>query len=95
MAQVKVYTVPGCVDCAAAKYLLREAGIAFEEVDIGETPHAREALELLSGRRSVPQVFVGNRFIGQVAEVRYLIEKGRLDAFTDPSQRPSDPQGAD
>lgn len=83
MAEVKVYTVPGCVDCAAVKYLLSEAGIEFEEVDVADTPHAREALELLSGRRSLPQVFVGNRFVGQVSEVRFLIAQGRLDAFTD------------
>lgn len=78
-----VYTVPDCIDCAAVKHLLTEAGVSYEEVDISEIPKSREALELLSGFRTVPQVFVGNRYIGQVAEVRYLIQSGKLASVID------------
>ncbi|MBO8142860.1 MAG: glutaredoxin [Firmicutes bacterium] len=78
MNQVTVYTVPNCLDCGAVKNLLRQAGIPFREVDISRIPQSREALALLSGLRSMPQVFVGDRFIGQVAEVRHLIRTGKL-----------------
>lgn len=78
MPEVTVYTVPNCFDCAAVKHLLSEAGIPFREIDISEIPRSREALEMLSGLQSVPQVFVGNRFIGQVSEIRYLVRTGKL-----------------
>src|SRR5690606_14354860 len=78
MPLVTVYTVPNCLDCAAVKNLLQQAGIPYREVDISQIPDSREALALLSGLRSMPQVFVGDRFIGQVYEVRHLIHTGRL-----------------
>lgn len=73
-----VYTVPNCLDCAAVKNLLADAGVPFREVDVSVVPGAREALELLSGLRSMPQVYIGSRFVGQVAEIRYLLRTGRL-----------------
>lgn len=76
--EVTVYTVPNCLDCAAVKNLLTEAGVSYREIDISQIPGSREALEMLSGLSTVPQVFVGSRYIGQVAEVRYLIQTGRL-----------------
>lgn len=76
--RLRVYTVPGCLDCAAVKALLRRAGVPFEEVDVSQLKHAREALALLSGRTSLPQVFLGGRFIGQVGEVRHLLASGEL-----------------
>lgn len=75
---VTVYTVPRCLDCAAVKNLLAEAGVPFREVDISSIPHARQALQMLSGMETMPQVFVGSRFIGQVAEIRYLVRTGQL-----------------
>lgn len=78
MRVITVYTVPHCVDCGAVKNLLTEAGIPFREVDISRIPGGRDALAMLSGVRSAPQVFLGSRFLGQVAEVRYLIRTGKL-----------------
>lgn len=91
MPTVTVYTVPHCLDCAAVKNLLAQAGIPYREVDISRIPGGREALALLSGLRSVPQVFVGDRFIGQVFEVRHLIHTGRLQEMlaAEPETRPS------
>lgn len=92
MASITVYTVPNCIDCGAVKNLLDRAGIPYREVDISRIPGSREALELLSGLRSVPQVFVGHRFIGQVFEVRYLIETGKLqEMVAQETQEPKDP----
>lgn len=78
MPKVTVYTAPDCIDCAAVKNLLQQADVPFREVDISEIPQSREALAMLSGFRTVPQVFVGSRFIGQVADIRYLIQSGKL-----------------
>lgn len=73
-----VYTVPNCLDCAAVKHLLTEAGVSYREIDISTIPGSREALEMLSGFKTVPQVFVGSKYIGQVADVRYLVQTGQL-----------------
>lgn len=78
MPKVTVYTVPRCLDCAAVKNLLSDAGIEFEEIDISQIEHSRDALEMLSGVRGMPQVFIDGRFIGQVSEIRYLIQTGEL-----------------
>lgn len=78
MATVTVYTAPNCIDCAAVKHLLQQEQVAFREVDISNIPESRAALAMLSGLRTVPQVFVGARFIGQVGEIRYLVQTGKL-----------------
>lgn len=78
MTTVTVYTVPDCIDCAAVKNLLQSAGVSYREIDISTIPNSREALHMLSGYQTVPQVFVGSRFIGQVADIRYLVQTGKL-----------------
>lgn len=79
MSRVTVYTAPNCIDCAAVKNLLERADVSFREVDISREPHAREALAMLSGLRSVPQVFVGAQYVGQVAEIRYMVQTGTIE----------------
>lgn len=78
MTTVTVYSAPDCIDCAAVKNLLQAARIPYREVDISTIPNSREALQMLSGYQTVPQVFVGSRFIGQVADIRYLLRTGKL-----------------
>lgn len=73
-----MYTVPNCLDCAAVKNLLEGAGIPFREVDISQVPGSRDALAMLSGLHTVPQVYIGSRFVGQVFEVRTLIQTGQF-----------------
>lgn len=71
------------MDCAAVKHLLHQEGISYREIDISDIPQSREALAMLSGLRTVPQVFAGRRFIGQVGDIRYLIQSGRLASVLD------------
>ncbi len=88
MATLTVYTLPHCLDCGAVKNLLRGADVAFREVDISRVPRSRDALEMLSGLRSVPQVFIGSRFLGQVSEIRYLVESGKIKDVVEQRGRP-------
>lgn len=78
LSDVTVYTVPNCLDCAALKNLLDGQSVAYKEIDISDIPDSREALSMLSGLTTVPQVFVGRHYVGQIAEIRYLIETDRL-----------------
>lgn len=78
MGTLTVFTAPNCIDCGAVKNLLDAANIPYQEIDITTVPQAREALALLSGVYTVPQVFLGSKFLGQVAEIRYLVQTGQL-----------------
>jgi glutaredoxin 3 len=80
MASVTMYTTMLCGYCARAKSLLGKKGIAYEEIDIGEVPGAREEMiRRAGGRRTVPQIFIGDRHIGGSDELQALDREGKLD----------------
>ncbi|MBI1220389.1 MAG: glutaredoxin 3 [Rhodobacteraceae bacterium] len=81
MKPVEIYTKPGCGFCHAAKRLLREKGVAFTEYDLIRSPNLRpEMIERAKGRRTVPQIFVGEVHIGGCDDLQALHRLGRLDA---------------
>jgi glutaredoxin 3 len=80
MSPVTVYTTPFCGYCLAAKRLLDQKGVAFTEIDVAGDPERRaEMVQRAMGRRTVPQVFVGERHVGGFAELRALDGAGQLD----------------
>ena len=63
-----------------AKSLLNKKGAAFKEIDVGDDPQERQRMSLrASGRRSVPQIFVGATHIGGCDDLHALDAKGGLD----------------
>ena len=60
---VSIFTKHGCPFCAKAKTLLTEKGIAFEEITMGSDA-SLTSLKAISGRETVPQIFIGGRHIG-------------------------------
>lgn len=60
---VSIFTKPGCPFCAKAKTLLTEKGLVFEEITMG-TDASLTSLKAISGRKTVPQVFIGGSHIG-------------------------------
>ncbi|MGE0681668.1 MAG: glutaredoxin 3 [Candidatus Binatia bacterium] len=80
MKSVAVYTTTYCSFCVAAKNLLKTKGIPFEEIDITNDPAARQDISQRSGRRTVPQIFIGNEPIGGFVELKALSDKGELAA---------------
>lgn len=57
MADVTIYTKVGCPYCAAAKKHYDDSGVAFDEIDVHDTPGARDkVLELTNGERIVPVI---------------------------------------
>ncbi len=82
MSTVTIYTSAMCAYCAAAKRLLANKGIAFEEIDVTAKPGARATMKKRSGgRTSVPQIFFGDRHVGGFDELAELNEHGRLDSL--------------
>lgn len=79
MAQIVIYTTTYCPYCAAAKALLRSKKVAFEEIDVTRNAEGRAEMEALSGRRTVPQIFIDGRPIGGYDDARRLDAGGELD----------------
>jgi glutaredoxin 3 len=81
MIPVRLYTTPMCPYCARAKTLLTGKGVAFEEVDVYMDASARKEMFEKSGRRTVPQIFIGDRHIGGCDDLQALDAAGGLDAL--------------
>lgn len=60
---VSLFTKPGCMFCAKAKKLLQEKGIQYEEIILGQDA-TTVSLKAITGKTTVPQVFIGGRHIG-------------------------------
>lgn len=79
MSKVQIYTTQICPYCHRAKALLRDKGVTYDEVDVMATPGARDKMIDLTGRTSVPQIFVGDTHVGGCDELYALESKGALD----------------
>ena len=77
-AAVTVYTTSFCGACLRVKTLLQRRGIPFTEVSVEDHPGLREQLLARSGRRTLPQVYVGERYAGDADELTALDRRGEL-----------------
>jgi glutaredoxin 3 len=77
-ADVIMYSTGWCGFCARARALLERKGIAFREIDVDEA-EARAEMVTRSGKRSVPQIFIGPRHVGGFEELYALERSGELD----------------
>lgn len=79
---ITIYSTMYCSYCERARALLTRKGIAFTEFKVDEDPARRdEMLRLSGGRRTVPQIFIGDRHIGGFDELYALERKGELDSL--------------
>ena len=78
MKPVRMYSTMVCPYCIRAKLLLKERGIAYEEIDVTGDWEARQWLVKATGRRTVPQIFIGDEPIGGFDELRALDRSGEL-----------------
>ncbi|MBJ7535800.1 glutaredoxin 3 [Rhodomicrobium vannielii ATCC 17100] len=79
MQPVTIYTTPSCPYCRRAKALLGRKGVAFDEIDVSDRAKRAEMSDLVGGRTSVPQIFIGSRHIGGCDDLHALDAKGELD----------------
>ena len=80
MQPVTLYTTAWCPYCSAAKSLLKEKGVSFQEIDVERVQGARATMvEKAGGRTSVPQIFVGGRHVGGCDDLYALDRAGKLD----------------
>ena len=83
MANVTLYTKPTCPYCVAAKQLLDAKGVAYTDIlytSLNEDEHA-ELSAKTNGYRTVPQIFIGEQFIGGFDQMNKLNQQGELDTL--------------
>ena len=81
MRPVDIYTTPTCGYCAMAKRLLQRKGVSYREIDVSADPALRAAMvQRANGRRTVPQIFIGEMHVGGCDDIYALEDAGKLDA---------------
>lgn len=79
MKHVTIYTRQFCGYCTAAKRLLQDKGVSFQEFDATSDPALREEMIARSGRFTFPQVFIGEQHVGGCDDLFALQSGGELD----------------
>ena len=79
MNKVLMYTTQVCPYCVRAKALLKQRGVeAIEEVRVDADPVQRDRMIALTGRRTVPQIFIGDTHVGGCDDLVALDQRGGL-----------------
>jgi len=79
MPTVKMYTTQVCPFCVRAKALLRQRGVAeIDEIRVDLNPAERDTMMRITGRRTVPQIFIGDTHVGGCDDLLALDQRGGL-----------------
>jgi glutaredoxin 3 len=79
MQAVKMYTTAVCPYCVRAKQVLKAKGVEqIEEIRVDTSPELREHMMQITGRRTVPQIFIGDTHVGGCDDLIALDAKGGL-----------------
>jgi glutaredoxin 3 len=79
MTPVKMYTTAVCPYCIRAKQILKAKGVEqIEEIRIDTAPEQRDHMMKITGRRTVPQIFIGETHVGGCDDLMALDAKGGL-----------------
>jgi glutaredoxin 3 len=76
---VTVYTSDWCPYCRRAKELLTRKNVVFSEINVEDQPQFRAAMIARSHRRTVPQIFIGEKHVGGCDDLYELERSGALD----------------
>ena len=79
MKPVRVYSTRICPYCMLAKRLLGNKGVSFDEVMVDRDDVLRAEMMQRSGRRTVPQIFIGDHHVGGFDDLAALERAGQLD----------------
>jgi glutaredoxin 3 len=76
---IVMYTTNWCPYCERARKLLKSKAATFQEIDVESTPDRRAEMISRSGRRTVPQIFIGDQHVGGSDDLAALEAAGKLD----------------
>lgn len=78
---ITVYSSDWCPFCTRAKMLLDQKSVVYQEIKVDNQPSKRAEMTKLSGRTSVPQIFIGNTHVGGCDDLYALERQGQLDTL--------------
>lgn len=81
MAEVIIYSTRVCPYCVRAKDLLTRKGVAYREISAEDDEVRAAMIEKAGGRRTVPQIFIGQTHVGGFDDLYALDKAGKLDAL--------------
>ena len=80
MADIVIYTKPGCPYCSRAKALLERKGADYQEIVASNDPALKaEMVEKSGGKATFPQIFIDGQHVGGSDDIHALDRKGGLD----------------
>jgi glutaredoxin 3 len=79
MARIRMYSTTWCGYCVRAKALLEQRGLEYEEIVMDDDPSFRQKMLELTGRWTVPQIFIDDVPIGGYTELWCLDRDGKLN----------------
>lgn len=78
--RIRMYATAVCPYCIRAEQLLKRKGVTdIEKIRIDRDPALRDEMMQLTGRRTVPQIFIGDTHVGGCDDLYELDHQGRLD----------------
>ncbi len=78
---VKVYSSRFCGYCVAAERLLKSKNVEYELIKVDEDPKQFEHMTKITGRRTVPQIFIGDHHVGGFDDLSAINQSGELDTL--------------
>ena len=78
-AKVTMYSTRFCPYCMRARSLLGNKGVDYEEIDVSSDTSLWQKMQSLSGRDSVPQIFINEEAVGGYDDIALLERQGKLD----------------
>jgi len=79
MSKIQIYTTNWCPYCNAAKALLDDKHVPYDEIDVTDPTLRMAMVERANGRRTVPQIFIGETHVGGYDDLSALERRGQLD----------------
>lgn len=80
MPNIRMYATAVCPYCVRAEQLLKRKGVAdIEKIRVDQDPARRDEMMQLTGRRTVPQIFIGDYHVGGCDDLFALDHAGKLD----------------
>ncbi|MCB0350300.1 MAG: glutaredoxin 3 [Bdellovibrionales bacterium] len=81
MKEVTLYSADWCPYCNRAKKLLETKGVAYTEINVDQFPGKREEIVNKTGMKTIPQIFIGDHFVGGYSELSAIEASGELDTL--------------
>ncbi|OAI14356.1 glutaredoxin [Methylomonas lenta] len=79
MPEIIIYTGRLCPYCTMAKRLIERKGVSYTEIDVDSAPGLRQDLMEKTKRRTIPQIYIGDRHIGGFDDLQAMDYRNELD----------------